>query len=98
MVDLLSRRGEDPPGAAELVDGLAGDLARLPVADEVVERMARVGDLELSVTAPGRPEQRRLDAGARKRLALREERRPQRGAGAVADARRAPVGREVVER
>src|SRR5690242_4324301 len=96
-VDLPSCSRQRPPGAAELVDALAGRLAGLAVGDEVVERVAAVGDLELAVLALRRTEQRGLHAWAGDRLARSEERRPERGAGAVADACRALVLDEVVE-
>src|SRR5436190_21316551 len=97
-VDLPAGRRENPPWAAELVEALAGRLAGLVVADPVVERVAVVGDLELSVLALRRAEQGRTHAGAGDRLAVREERRPEGGAGPVADTGRALVGREVVDR
>src|SRR5713101_199934 len=98
MVNLLTCSRDDPPRAAELVDALARRLARLPVADEVVERVTAVRDLELAVLALRRTEQRGADTGTGDRLALREERRPERRARAIANARRALVLDEVVER
>src|SRR5437763_3723730 len=97
MMDLLAARREHPPRPAELIDALSGRLAALAVAHEVVERVAVVRDLELPVLAPRRAEQRRPHAGPRTRLALREERWPERGARAVTDAGGALVGREVVQ-
>ena len=91
-VDLLACGGDDPPGGAELVDALARRLARLLIADEVVERVMVVGHLELAVLALRRAEQRGADAVAGDRLAVRRERRPERGARAVAGARRALSG------
>src|SRR5437867_4026425 len=82
-VDLLACGREHPPGAAELVQALAGRLARLAVAHEVVERVAVVGDLELAVLAPGRAEQRSAYTRAGDRLAARQKRGPERRAGAV---------------
>src|SRR2546427_1250970 len=90
-VDLLACGREDPPGAAELVDALAGRLARLAVGHEVVERVTVVGDLELAVLALRRTEQGSAHARAGDGLALRQKRGPQGRAGAVADARRALV-------
>src|SRR5439155_4092890 len=98
MVDLLACGREHPPRAAELVEALAGRLTGLAVGHEVVERVTVVGDLELAVLALGRAEQRRAHSGTGNRLALGDERRPERRAGAVADAARALVGREVVQR
>src|SRR5438132_6490381 len=97
MVDLLACGREHPPRAAELVEALAGRLTGLAVGHEVVERVTSVGDLELAVLALGRAEQGRACAGAGDGLSGREQRRPQRSARAVADARRALVLNEVVE-
>src|SRR5690349_3765323 len=97
-VDLPAGGRDDPPRPAELVDALAAGLARLAVGDEVVERVAAVGDLELAVLAPRRPEERDARPAPGDRLPLRGQRRPERRAGAVADAVRAHVRREVVER
>src|SRR5947207_6632943 len=74
-VDLLACGREHPPGAAELVDALAGRLTRLAVGHEVVERVAVVGDLEPAVLALGRAEQRRAHAraGDRPRRGVRFE-------------------------
>src|SRR5437867_11464110 len=96
-VDLLACGREHPPRTAELVHALTGRLAGLAVGDEVVERVAAVGDLELSVLAFRRTEQRCADALARDRLAGRDQRRPEGGTRAVAGARRALVLDEVVE-
>src|SRR5438445_268469 len=97
-VDLLACGREHPPGAAELVQALAGRLTRLAVAHEVVERVAVVGDLELAVLAPGRAEQRSAYTRAGERLAARQKRGPERRAGAVTDTGRALVLDEVVQR
>src|SRR5690349_254183 len=86
MVDLLSRRRDHPPGSAELVETLPRRLPGLPVGDEVVERVAVVGDLELAVAALGRAEQGGLHTRSGDGFAGGEERRPQRRAGAVATA------------
>src|SRR3989442_9001961 len=97
-VDLLACGREHPPRAAELVDALPGRLPRLPVADEVVERVTVVGDLELPVLPLRRAEQRGAHAVAGMHLPFGDERRPQRSAGAVAAARAALVLDEVVQR
>src|SRR5579862_757090 len=97
-VDLLARGREHPPRAAELVHALAGRLTGPAVGDEVVERMPRVRHLELAVLPAGRPEQRRPHTGSRDGLAVGEQRRPERGARAVAGADVALVLDEVVER
>src|SRR5712691_3818538 len=96
-VDLLAGSREDPPRGAELVDTLARRLAGLPVGDEVVERVTVVGDLELAVLPLGGAEQGGAHAVSGDRLPLRDERRPEGGAGAVAGALRALVLDEVVE-
>ncbi len=44
-VNLFSRRTEDVPKSAVLVDGLTHDLARFGVANEEVERVTVVGEL-----------------------------------------------------
>src|SRR5262245_36658835 len=98
MVDLPPGRRQHPPWAAELVHALSGRLSGLAVAHEVVERVAVVGDLELPVLALRRAEERSAHTRAGDRLSLREQRRPERGARAVADAGRALVRREVVQR
>src|SRR5215470_240527 len=98
MVVLLSGGRQGPPGSAELVQALAAQLAGLRVGDVVVERMPAVGDLEFAVRALGRSEQRSDDALAGMRLSGRGHRRPEGGAGAVADAHAVLVRREVVQR
>src|SRR3954470_14210536 len=85
-VDLLSRRRDDPPRSAGLVQTLARRLAGLVVTDEVVERATAVGNFELSVRALRRPEQRSAHARTGNRLRLGQQRRPDRSAGAVAGA------------
>src|SRR6476646_10195264 len=97
-VALPARGREDPPRGAELVDALTCRLARLLIADEVVERVMVVGHLELAVLALRGAEEGRAHAAPGDRLRSRGERRPQGGAGAVAGARHALVGWEVVQR
>src|SRR6185295_13543911 len=97
-VDLLSCGREHPPRSAELVDALTGRLARLPVGDEVVERVTVVGHLELAVLPLGRAEQRGADARTGDGFSLGDERRPESGARPVAGAGRALVLNKVVER
>src|SRR6266536_2145688 len=97
-MDLLACSREDPPRCAELVDALACRLARLPIGDEVVERVAVVRDLELAVLPLRRAEERRADTVSGYRLPLRRQRRPEGGARAVARTRRAFVLDEVVQR
>src|SRR5207244_2927059 len=87
-----------PTRGAELVEPLARRLTGLPVADEEVERVTVVGDLELAVLPLRRAEQRGADATTGDRLPLRRQRRPEGGAGAVAAARRTLVLGEVVQR
>src|SRR6185436_7966540 len=70
LADESAVRARDEPEAPELVDVLAADLVRRVVSDVVVERPARVGDLELPVPPPDGPEQRPLRAGGRPRRAL----------------------------
>ena len=55
--DLHPRRGDDVPRSTERVDALSGDLAGLPVGDEVVQRVSRVGNFGGAVRAPGRAEE-----------------------------------------
>src|SRR5215469_13046397 len=83
MVDLLAGGREYPPWASKLDDALPGRLSGVAVADEVVERVTGVGDFELPVAPPGSSEQRRLDSRTGDRLAVRDQRRPQGGTGAV---------------
>src|SRR6476659_5653262 len=97
-VDLRACGRDGPPRSAELVDALPGGLTRLSVSHEVVERVTAVRNLELSVLALRRTEQRSVHAASGDGLAVADQRRPERRAGAVADAGRALVGREVVQR
>src|SRR5439155_8529019 len=96
--DRPALRVDDQPEAAELGDVLAENLARGPVADVVVERAPRVGDLQPPVTAANGAEQRALDAGVRAGRCADDIRRPGRRAGAAAHATVARVPGEGVER
>src|SRR5258707_231511 len=95
--DRLARGRDDPPGSAEVDETLALDLASLLVLDEVIERVAAVGDLQLPVPALGRAEQRGFEARANGRLAG-GQRRPVGRALSVARALLAFVGGEQIER
>src|SRR5687768_16000363 len=72
----------DQPAAAELEHVLAEDLARAPVADVIVERAARVGDLAVACA----PDQGRTRALPGAQGAAGAVRRPRGGAGAGAPA------------
>src|ERR671937_1120967 len=97
LSDQLAARPQDQPAAAELEHVLAEDLARAAIADVVVERPARVGDLAPAVAALHGPEERPLYARADAELPLRRVvRGPGLRAGPVAGT--APmVARERVE-
>src|SRR5262249_22694931 len=90
--------GDRVPAAAEAGQRFAVRLPGLRVLDEVVERVAGIGHLEATVTAPGRAEQLSVRAGLRDGLAACHERRPVLGAIAVARALRRLVVRPEVER
>src|SRR5262249_8715277 len=64
------------PGAADLCDALTVPLTGGAIADEVVERVASVGDLRDTAAACGRPEQVPPRPGARRGLAGSQERWP----------------------
>src|SRR5262249_13748235 len=98
LADGCAGRGNRIPAAAEAGQPFALGLSRLGVLDEVVERVAGVGDLEAPVPALARPEQAGLGAAARRRTAVGDERWPVRGAVAVAGAPPALVVRPQVER
>src|SRR4029450_8559055 len=74
--------------------GLAGAL----VAGEVVKRVGVVGDLNPTVLAAGRTQERAAGTGDRPRLAVRGERRPVARARPVAAARASFVVRRQIER
>src|SRR4051812_26267312 len=95
--DLVPGRRQHVPWRAEARVALAGGVAGLAVALIAVERVAVVGDLRLPVGPRGRAEQRGLRAAASRRLAVRPQRGPCRGASAGARALRARVLREQVE-
>src|SRR6266511_4553514 len=92
-------RRDDEPQAPVLRDVLATDLPRVHVVHVVVKRPPVVGHLQPAVLAPGRPDQRLLDALSgleRGRLVIH---RPGRGGGAVAPAlAAAAIAREGIER
>src|SRR4051794_29265263 len=94
----LPRRVDDVPLGAELLDvlPLGGPGAGGGVVG--VERVVVVGDLLAAALARRRAEQRRLQAGARVRLADGQHRRPDLRAGAGARALAALVLLEHVER
>src|SRR5207248_3183261 len=89
-------RAHDAPQTAVLGDVLAEDLARLAIADVVVERPTCVRRLQPSVAPADRADERPAGTDTSARSALDDERRPCGGAGAGAAAR-AAVGREGVE-
>jgi hypothetical protein len=68
--DESPRGTNDTPHAAELGHVLAEDLARLPIADVVVERSSCVRDLKRAVRSARRAEEAsgRATAGARSRF------------------------------
>src|SRR5262249_54818984 len=86
------------PAAAEAGQPLALRLAGLAVLDEVVERMAGVGDLDPAVPAAAGAEQARLRAAGGDRPAAGPPRPPVLGTVAVAAAACALVVRPEVER
>src|SRR4051794_331262 len=95
--DLVAARREHVPRGAEVGRALAVGLAGLLVAGVEVERVAVVGHLRARLP-DGRAEELGLDAGARLRLAVGQERRPELRAGAGARALAVLVLAEVVER
>jgi len=97
LADWLAAGCDDEPEASEVRDVLALDLAGFRVFFEVVERMLRVGDLERSVTAPGRSEKLGVDARYGPRRTLGQERRPCLGARARAAAAPAAITCEEIE-
>jgi len=96
--DLPTARAHQRPDAAERVQPLAVDVAARGVADEVVERVARVGHLQLAIGPARRAELPGGDAAARLGRLRREQRRPVLGARPVAGALPASVATEPVER
>src|SRR3954452_16102260 len=85
------------PGSAELDDVLAEDVARLAVADVVVERVSSVGDLARAVAPADGADERGVCAARAARAPAREDRGPGLGAGAVARGRAAAFAREEVD-
>src|SRR5262249_19144014 len=90
--------GDRIPAAAEAGEALALRLARLRVLDEVVERVAGVGDLDPAVAAPAGAEKRRLCSARGDRPSAGYKRGPVLGTVAVSGALRALVVRPDVER
>src|SRR3954452_18518726 len=95
--DVVTAGGEHVPGVAEVGRALAVRLAGLLVAGVEVERMAVVGHLRAGL-AHGRAEQLGPHARARLRLAVRQQRRPERRTRAGAGALAVLVLHEQVER
>src|SRR3954452_8482729 len=95
--DVVTAGGEHVPGGAEVGRALAVRLAGLLVAGVEVERMAVVGHLRAGL-AHGRAEQLGPHARARLRLAVRQQRRPERRTRAGAGALAVLVLHEQVER
>src|SRR3954470_19584581 len=87
----------DEPGSAELDDVLAEDVARLAVADVVVERVPAVGDLARAVAPADGADERAARAPPPAGAPAREDRRPGLGAGAVARGLPAAFAREEVD-
>src|SRR2546428_2180830 len=86
--DLLSVRPDDVPGRAEVVDSLSGRISGIVIGDDVVQRVAGVGDLDRAVGALGRAEQRGINAGACNGRAVRQQWWPVSGARVEAARRR----------
>src|SRR6266516_6143508 len=97
-LDLPACRREHVPAGAECLRALSLGLARLPVLDEPVERMASVGDLFTAVCTLGHSEQRPLHTGTSQRLAVGEQRRSLLRAPSIAGAATVLVLLEQVER
>src|SRR5437868_13052615 len=95
--DLVAVRSDDVPGGAEVVDALSGGISGIVIGDDVVKRVTAICDLNRPVVTLGRPEQRGVDPGARLRGAAGQERRPVRGARAVARGRCSLVSFEEIE-
>src|SRR4051794_38020923 len=87
----------DEPGSPELDDVLAEDVARLAVADVVVERVSAVDDLARAVAAADGADERVACPARAARAPAREDRRPGLGARAVAGRRPAALAREEIE-
>ena len=98
-MDRLAVRGHDVPGAAELRDPLAQDLARPSIADVVVERVPGIRELQAAVASPDGPEQACMRSSARGKRSVGDDvRRPREGTCFVAGARCGPVVREPIQR
>src|SRR6476661_6036029 len=95
--DLGSRRRDCIPLRAEGTHALAVRLTLALVLDERVERVVVVGHLAASVSALDRSDQGRFRASRNRRLAARDQRRPEGRALSGARALPAPVPPEEVE-
>src|SRR4051812_26079139 len=87
----------DEPRSAELHDVLTEDVARLAVADVVVERVSAISDLARAVAPADGADERAARAAPAARAPAREDRRPSLGAGAVARGLPAAFAREEVD-
>src|SRR6476661_7737027 len=95
--DLGSRRRDCIPLRAEGTHALAVRLTLALVLDERVERVVVVGHLAASVSALDRSDQGRFGGSRNRRLAARDQRRPEGRALSGARALPAPVPPEEVE-
>src|SRR5215210_233596 len=94
----LAVRSHHQPGAAELVDGLAQDLAGTLIPHVVVEQPPVIRDLPPPIAPSSRTDERLHHALARKDSFFRKVHRPRFGASAVAlAAPTPPVAGEGVE-
>src|SRR4051812_16109546 len=84
------------PGPAELDDVLAEDVARVAVAEVVIQRVPVVGDLARAVAPADGADERVARAAPGAGAPAREDRRPGLGARAVARRRPAAFAREAV--
>src|ERR1700686_4937476 len=98
MAHLHSARGHRVPQTTELVELLAVGIARIGVADVVVQRMTVVSDLHLATAARGCAQQRCGRTGSRLYRGWGCDRRPDAKASARAGRRCPAVSREQIHR
>src|SRR6266851_5681891 len=89
--DLVAGRSDGIPAGAEVVDPLSGGIPGIVICDDVIQRVAAIGDLVRAVVSFRRTKQRGVGSGASLWRGSGQQRRPVFGAVAIACGRRSLV-------